>query len=109
MINEVETINHIGAEINSNKIWAQAKNPPYQKCFEFFFFFSAEILNLKSDKLNVSRSIFHIKYKYKQLLLFKLSSGVLTFFSRKTLGKVNLVSNKILLNLHGIKNADFIP
>lgn len=74
-----------------------------------FFFFPAEILNLKSDKLNVSRSIFHIKYKYKQLLLFKLSSGVLTFFSRRTLGKVNPVSNKILLNLHGIKNADFIP
>lgn len=44
------------------------------------FFFPAEILNLKSDKLNVSRSIFHTKYKYKQLLLFKLSSGVLTFF-----------------------------
>lgn len=81
MINEVETINHIGAEMNSNEIWAQAKSPPCQKCFEIgLFFFPAEILNLKSDKLNVSRSIFHTKYKYKQLLLFKLSSGVLTFF-----------------------------
>lgn len=44
MINEVVT--NIGAEINSNKVWIQAKSPSCQKSFEIVSSFSTEILNL---------------------------------------------------------------